>query len=63
MRMAERNLPGVTPVASLKVRQKWNRLSSALSAILARDSGSLYRSYMNLIARSSALAIFMPSIE
>lgn len=49
-------------MASLKVRQKWNRLSSALSAILARDSGSLYLSHMNLIARSSALLILMPSI-
>jgi hypothetical protein len=60
--MAERNLPGVTPVASLKVRQKWNLLSSALAAILARDSGSLYLSQMNLIARSSALLIYVPSI-
>src|SRR5580658_2575658 len=57
MRIAERYLPGVTPMASLKVRQKWNRLIIALLAISARDNGSLYFSYMNLIARSWALFI------
>src|SRR5580693_1954662 len=61
MRIAERYLPGVTPMASLKVRQKWNRLTIALFAISARDNGSLYFSYMNLIARSWALFIYLPS--
>jgi hypothetical protein len=61
MRIAERYLPGVTPIASLKVRQKWNRLTIALLAISARDKGSLYFSYMNLIARSWALFIYLLS--
>src|ERR1700685_4560146 len=61
MRIAERYLPGVTPIASLKVRQKWNRLTIALLAISARDKGSLYFSYMNLIARSWALFICLLS--
>src|ERR1700728_2937196 len=61
MRIAERYLPGVTPIASLKVRQKWNRLTIALLAISARDNGSLYFSYMNLIARSWALFIYLLS--
>src|SRR5580700_3726134 len=58
MRIAERYLPGVTPIASLNVRQKWNRLTIALFAMSARDKGSLYFSYMNLIARSWALFIY-----
>src|SRR5579859_4874113 len=61
MRIAERYRPGVTPIASLKVRQKWNRLTIALLAISARDNGSLYFSYMNLIARSWALFIYLLS--
>src|SRR5580693_5247087 len=61
MRIAERYRPGVTPIASLKVRQKWNRLTIALLAISARDKGSLYFSYMNLIARSWALFIYLLS--
>src|ERR1700722_13775975 len=61
MRIAERYRPGVTPIASLKVRQKWNLLTIALLAISARDNGSLYFSYMNLIARSWALFIYLLS--
>src|SRR5580698_2763062 len=61
MRIAERYRPGVTPIASLKVRQKWNRLTIALLAMSARDKGSLYFSYMNLIARSWALFIYLLS--
>jgi hypothetical protein len=48
-------------MASLKVRQKWNRLTIALLAISASDKGSLYFSYMNLIARSWALFMYLLS--
>src|SRR6266404_4303282 len=61
MRTAERNRPGGTPVASLKMREKWKRLSMALCAISVSDSGSPYRSQIQTIARSTAL--FIPFLQ
>src|SRR6266852_3172304 len=61
MRTADRYRPGETPVASLKVREKWKRLSMALCAISWSERGSLYRFQMQWIARSIALFIkFLP---
>ena len=41
MRTADRYRPGETPVASLKRREKWKRLSIALCAISFSERGSL----------------------
>ena len=40
IRTAERNRPGDTPVASLKMREKWNRLRMALLAMSESVSDS-----------------------
>jgi hypothetical protein len=57
IRTADKKRPGETPVASLKMREKWKRLSMALHAMSLSDSGSPYRSQMHFIARSTALFI------
>jgi hypothetical protein len=57
MRTAARNLPGETPVAPPKLRQKWNLLNIALRAMSSSDSGSAYLSHMYAAARSTALSI------
>src|ERR1051326_8157363 len=53
-RIALRNRPGETPVASRKVRAKWNWLRNATSAMSAREIGWSYRSCRYATTRLTA---------
>src|ERR687896_301877 len=48
--MADRNRPGEVPVIDRNVREKWNLLMIAESAISSNDSGVLYLSHIMAMA-------------